>query len=844
MKSDGDNNHCGTPSRKRSFVEGLEEIMPSPQDYKEKVVKFSDLTTAHGWKRAAIAKSEISKSFWILLLIALVGMFLFQAYTLTDKFRKHETITGISLKFDKVDFPAITFCNLNPYKRSLIRLVPSIRDTMDVYDNAKFLGKGSKQDGAKLSRKEKAAKSIANVEAQFADEIRKDKEERMKNAGGKLNRSNSLTRVKREITSNQIVDPQLEAIEAHCVCFGSVDMECIRFESPPETDTAKCICTYNKFTEEAWPCYNRTIWYDHTCPSCNEDGHCDYNLDVVLENEVKHEWPCVCKNQTGKTLDREDKPYCIPKAGKGPTVIRKLWAINETFTTSTTTTTTTTTTTPPPTTTTTTEPSTSTSTTTTTTTTTTTEPPTTTSTMTSTSTTTSTTPVPSTNLSTTPQPTTRRPRPTLPLWASNRQWIITTPKVPRTTRPRPTTTTTPRPTQPTTTVPPTARPDQSEIVSNPETIKAMGFTGMTDGVAMLTKAKENLMFTMAGLSADQRRVLSHQKHEFIEMCSFNGKQCDIDTDFREHIDPEFGNCFTFNYDTNNNFTSSRAGPMYGIRVLLFVNTSDYMSTSESSGVRITIHGATEYPFPDTFGYSAPVGFASSFGMKKKVMERLPAPFSNCKAGADNNDHDMQTYIYQGFDYSPEGCHRSCFQNWLLEKCDCGDPRFPVPPGHKHCSAFNATARDCLDKNLGSTGDFHHMTTRDMKCVCEQSCRETIHEVTFSASKWPSGATDLGDCGGMTEEECENYYRLNAAMVEVFYEQLNYELLQESEAYGFVNLVADFGGHLGLWLGKNLMQIKMLLYLLKINKIDFIKKDRNKSCSSKLSKSELTRDGRS
>ena len=34
---------------------------------------------------------------------------------------------------------------------------------MDVYDNAKFLGKGSKQDGTKLSRKEKAAKSIANV---------------------------------------------------------------------------------------------------------------------------------------------------------------------------------------------------------------------------------------------------------------------------------------------------------------------------------------------------------------------------------------------------------------------------------------------------------------------------------------------------------------------------------------------------------------------------------------------------------------------------------------------------------------------------------------------------------
>ena len=51
---------------------------------------------------------------------------------------------------------------------------------------------------------------------------------------------------------------------------------------------------------------------------------------------------------------------------------------------------------------------------------------------------------------------------------------------------------------------------------------------MTDSVAMLTKAKENLMFTMAALSEEQRVALSQQKHEFIEMCSFNGKECNIE----------------------------------------------------------------------------------------------------------------------------------------------------------------------------------------------------------------------------------------------------------------------------------------------------------------------------
>lgn len=51
--------------------------------------------------------------------------------------------------------------------------------------------------------------------------------------------------------------------------------------------------------------------------------------------------------------------------------------------------------------------------------------------------------------------------------------------------------------------------------------------GMTDGVAMLTRAKENLIFTMSALSEVQRIALSQSKREFIEMCSFDGKECDI-----------------------------------------------------------------------------------------------------------------------------------------------------------------------------------------------------------------------------------------------------------------------------------------------------------------------------
>ncbi|CAI5454337.1 unnamed protein product [Caenorhabditis angaria] len=729
----------------------------------EKFRDFADKTTAHGAKRILIAHNSCSAFLWTMIIAMFLLMFVYQAAKLIVKYNAHEKITDISLKFDQVEFPAITFCNLNPYKKSLVMMVPSIRDTMDVYDNAKTHSKSDdEKKKSKFSRKQHSDASQQMVRELFAKEIEEGMIELRKNAS--LLKMQSGRRVKKSID-----DRTVEAIEAHCKCIGSNDMECIRFESPPGTPTSKCICTYDKIQQVAWPCYNSSVWYNQICPLCHKDGYCEASLPEGQTSTDK--WPCVCRdNLEDPSIE---KPYCIGKAGEGKIEMRKLWLENNATTTSTTTTTTTTM--PPPTTTTTTTP----------------RPTTTTST--TTTTTTTTTPVPTTTTTTT----TTTPRPTT---------TTTTTRKPTTTRP--TTTTTEEPTT-TKRPPPPPKKGQRPIVSNPETLKAMGFEGMTDGVAMLTRAKENLMFTMAALSDKQRIALSQSKHEFIEMCSFNGKECDIDKDFKLHVDPEFGNCFTFNYDVTNNYTSSRAGPMYGIRVLLFVNTSDYMSTSESSGVRLAIHPPTEFPFPDTFGYSAPVGFASSFGIKKKIMQRLPAPYGEC---VEVKNMTNKNYIYEGYDYHPEGCHRSCFQNGLIDDCSCGDPRFPVPKGFKHCSAFNATARECLEKNIGSVGDFHHITEKMDKCVCKQSCTEILHEVTYSCSKWPSGATDLGDCEGMTEGECEQYYRLNAAMVEVFYEQLNYELLQESEAYGLVNLIADFGGHLGLWLGFSVITVMEVLVL--------------------------------
>ncbi|KJH48414.1 Amiloride-sensitive sodium channel [Dictyocaulus viviparus] len=198
-----------------------------------------------------------------------------------------------------------------------------------------------------------------------------------------------------------------------------------------------------------------------------------------------------------------------------------------------------------------------------------------------------------------------------------------------------------------------------------------------------------------------------------------------------------------------------------LRVMLFVNASDYLPTSEAVGVRLTIHDKDEFPFPDTFSYSAPTGYISSFGMRmvlvtvsqfssyremKKLliekMSRLPAPYGDCIA-----DGATSSYIYKGYAYSTEALYLRC----------------------------------------------------------QQPCKQTIYTMSYSEAIWPSQSLNitLGTC----EEEpeiCNEQYKENAAMLEVFYEALNFETLTESEAYGVVKLLADFGGQLGLWSGVSFM----------------------------------------
>nr|AAC47264.1 MEC-4 [Caenorhabditis briggsae] len=640
--------------------------------------EFCYKTSAHGIPMIGEAPNVYYRAVWVMLFLGCMIMLYLNAQSVLDKYNRNEKIVDIQLKFDTAPFPAITLCNLNPYKASLATSVDLVKRTLSAFDGAMGKAGGNKEhDGEKeviteapttpapttkpSRRRGKRDLSGAFFEPGFArclcgsqgsseqEDKDDEKEEEMHETTTRkpfnINDADEEWDGMEEYDNNE----HYENYDVEATTGMNMMEECqserTKFDEPTGFDD-RCICAFDRSTHDAWPCFLNGTWETTECDTCNEHAFCTKDNKTAKG----HRSPCICA----------PSKFCVAYNGKTPPI--EIWTYLQGGT----------------------------------------------------------------------------------------------------------------PTE------------------DPNFLEAMGFQGMTDEVAIVTKAKENIMFAMATLSMQDRERLSTTKRELVHKCSFNGKACDIEADFLTHIDPVFGSCFTFNHNRTVNLTSIRAGPMYGLRMLVYVNASDYMPTTEATGVRLTIHDKEDFPFPDTFGYSAPTGYVSSFGLRLRKMSRLPAPYGDCVPDGKTSD-----YIYSNYEYSVEGCYRSCFQQLVLKECRCGDPRFPVPEGARHCDAADPVARRCLDARMNDLGGLHG----SFRCRCQQPCGQSIYSVTYSPAKWPSLSLQiqLGSCNG-TAVECNKHYKENGAMVEVFYEQLNFEMLTESEAYGFVNLLADFGGQLGLWCG--------------------------------------------
>uniref|UniRef100_A0A915L5P7 Uncharacterized protein n=1 Tax=Romanomermis culicivorax TaxID=13658 RepID=A0A915L5P7_ROMCU len=97
---------------------------------------FSQETSAHGVPRIGRAHTKKVTCFWLLICSVCMVMFLTQTYSIFSRYFKYEKTTQIEMRFQRAKFPAVTLCNLNPFKKSLAKGIPGLASIIDAVETS------------------------------------------------------------------------------------------------------------------------------------------------------------------------------------------------------------------------------------------------------------------------------------------------------------------------------------------------------------------------------------------------------------------------------------------------------------------------------------------------------------------------------------------------------------------------------------------------------------------------------------------------------------------------------------------------------------------------------------
>ncbi|KAG5279492.1 hypothetical protein AALO_G00078360 [Alosa alosa] len=297
----------------------------------------------------------------------------------------------------------------------------------------------------------------------------------------------------------------------------------------------------------------------------------------------------------------------------------------------------------------------------------------------------------------------------------------------------------------------------------------------------------------------------HDINNMLLSCRFRGAPCRPE-DFKV-VFTRYGKCYTFNGGSDQSpRISVRGGMGSGLEMMLDIQQDEYLpvwgesdETSFEAGIKVQIHGQDEPPFIDQLGFGVAPGFQTFVSCQEQRLMYLPPPWGECKMTAISSDFFEV--------YSITACRIDCETRYLVENCNCrmvhmpGDAPYCTPELYKEC------ADPALDFLVERDNDF---------CMCDSPCNMTRYSKELSFVKIPSKAS--AKYLAKKYNRSEEYIEDNILVLDIFFEALNYETIEQKKAYEVAGLLGDIGGQMGLFIGASILTILELFdYLYEVIK---------------------------
>ncbi|XP_022808877.1 acid-sensing ion channel 1C-like [Stylophora pistillata] len=328
---------------------------------------------------------------------------------------------------------------------------------------------------------------------------------------------------------------------------------------------------------------------------------------------------------------------------------------------------------------------------------------------------------------------------------------------------------------------------------------------------------QSVLQKLADRPEEKLMKYGHQIEDMILNCKFHRREClDRHADMRKYWTQfwhtRYGNCYSFNkgVDKNGTYTPLMTSAQTGLGLTLEINIEqdEYISQlSQEAGVRVFLGGQEEMPFPREQGISVAPGYSTAIQLRKVIIKRLD-PFRNSSCESRNDRFQESIFGRYNVTYSTTACKISCLVQAMKSNCGCviyelKYSNIPV------CNVENTDIVKCVNKVYKSFDDGNCSR-------CQERCRETIFKTTVSLAKWPSKQYRDTLITKINEENHHNHSGETSdhfLKLKIYYGQLDFEVIEEEEAYSIPSFLSDIGGLMGMWIGISVLTIVELLELI-------------------------------
>ena len=226
----------------------------------------------------------------------------------------------------------------------------------------------------------------------------------------------------------------------------------------------------------------------------------------------------------------------------------------------------------------------------------------------------------------------------------------------------------------------------------------------------------------------------------------------------------------------------------------------------NSGYRIIIKNqSTAFSAQD--GFLIPAGSETHILLMRVFKEMLELPFNDC---IFENYNKINRYAnkLKNKTYYQSDCLTFFHQNEIAEKCNCYEKPFDDNINLPHCDSVEQLK--CVNQIWEYIKEKGYINLYSKYCPVE--CNIVTYPLTISTSSYLSNPNSMKKLFNKTAQSSKfsndmlNYDKTKNKVLalNVYYDKLEYTLINQEPKFQILDLVSNIGGLLGLFLGVSLL----------------------------------------